>query len=160
MSCLAISMLQVFVPIPLLWFPKAKKLDWFFPFVTLFPPRGKCVVFFFGMSDGLLLPILLGAIVLCCCYLPFQPRVIRSVTSFLDKGLKPWPPIPLPVFSHIVALMHSPLVVQSYCSMSLPSTMILSTLPAARSQEGYKDATLIMQLLRDNLTLWTSEGDN
>lgn len=26
------------------------------------------------------------------------------------------------------------------------------------SEESYKDSTLIMQLLRDNLTLWTSEG--
>ena len=25
--------------------------------------------------------------------------------------------------------------------------------------EFYKDATLIMQLLRDNLTLWTEEGE-
>jgi len=25
------------------------------------------------------------------------------------------------------------------------------------SEESYKDSTLIMQLLRDNLTLWTSE---
>src|SRR6202041_2939652 len=25
------------------------------------------------------------------------------------------------------------------------------------SEEGYKDSTLIMQLLRDNLTLWTSD---
>jgi len=29
----------------------------------------------------------------------------------------------------------------------------LDTLP----EDSYKDATLIMQLLRDNLTLWTSE---
>ena len=29
------------------------------------------------------------------------------------------------------------------------------------SEESYKDSTLIMQLLRDNLTLWTSdEGDS
>ena len=28
------------------------------------------------------------------------------------------------------------------------------------SEESYKDATLIMQLLRDNLTLWTSEADD
>jgi len=29
------------------------------------------------------------------------------------------------------------------------------------SEESYKDSTLIMQLLRDNLTLWTSsESDN
>ena len=32
------------------------------------------------------------------------------------------------------------------------------------NEESYKDSTLIMQLLRDNLTLWTSdvqeEGDN
>lgn len=29
------------------------------------------------------------------------------------------------------------------------------------SEESYKDSTLIMQLLRDNLTLWTSsEADN
>merc|ERR1712193_374648 len=30
------------------------------------------------------------------------------------------------------------------------------------SEDSYKDSTLIMQLLRDNLTLWTSdqEGDN
>lgn len=28
------------------------------------------------------------------------------------------------------------------------------------TEEEYKDATLIMQLLRDNLTLWQSEGDN
>lgn len=31
------------------------------------------------------------------------------------------------------------------------------------SEESYKDSTLIMQLLRDNLTLWTSdqnEGDD
>merc|ERR1712079_318157 len=28
------------------------------------------------------------------------------------------------------------------------------------AEESYKDSTLIMQLLRDNLTLWTSEGDN
>merc|ERR1711879_734707 len=27
------------------------------------------------------------------------------------------------------------------------------------AEESYKDSTLIMQLLRDNLTLWTSEGD-
>merc|ERR1711907_674847 len=26
-------------------------------------------------------------------------------------------------------------------------------------EESYKDSTLIMQLLRDNLTLWTSDGD-
>ena len=26
-------------------------------------------------------------------------------------------------------------------------------------EESYKDSTLIMQLLRDNLTLWTSEGE-
>eukprot|EP00968_Pinguiococcus_pyrenoidosus_P015290 scaffold1402_cov254-Pinguiococcus_pyrenoidosus.AAC.32 len=26
-------------------------------------------------------------------------------------------------------------------------------------EESYKDSTLIMQLLRDNLTLWTSEQD-
>ena len=26
-------------------------------------------------------------------------------------------------------------------------------------EESYKDSTLIMQLLRDNLTLWTSEDD-
>merc|ERR1712070_366348 len=28
------------------------------------------------------------------------------------------------------------------------------------SEESYKDSTLIMQLLRDNLTLWTSESEN
>merc|ERR1711948_6348 len=28
------------------------------------------------------------------------------------------------------------------------------------AEDSYKDSTLIMQLLRDNLTLWTSEGDN
>jgi len=30
------------------------------------------------------------------------------------------------------------------------------------SEDSYKDATLILQLLRDNMTLWTSdiEGDN
>jgi hypothetical protein len=27
-------------------------------------------------------------------------------------------------------------------------------------EDSYKDSTLIMQLLRDNLTLWTSEGQN
>merc|ERR1712083_1025545 len=27
------------------------------------------------------------------------------------------------------------------------------------AEDSYKDSTLIMQLLRDNLTLWTSEGD-
>jgi 14-3-3 protein epsilon len=27
------------------------------------------------------------------------------------------------------------------------------------SEESYKDSTLIMQLLRDNLTLWTSDRD-
>jgi len=27
------------------------------------------------------------------------------------------------------------------------------------SEESYKDSTLIMQLLRDNLTLWTSDMD-
>eukprot|EP01123_Difflugia_compressa_P010069 TRINITY_DN356_c0_g2_i1.p1 TRINITY_DN356_c0_g2~~TRINITY_DN356_c0_g2_i1.p1 ORF type:complete len:278 (-),score=66.14 TRINITY_DN356_c0_g2_i1:254-976(-) len=27
------------------------------------------------------------------------------------------------------------------------------------SEDSYKDSTVIMQLLRDNLTLWTSEGD-
>jgi len=27
-------------------------------------------------------------------------------------------------------------------------------------EESYKDSTLIMQLLRDNLTLWTSETDD
>ena len=28
------------------------------------------------------------------------------------------------------------------------------------SEESYKDSTLIMQLLRDNLTLWTSDNDD
>merc|ERR1712224_850092 len=28
------------------------------------------------------------------------------------------------------------------------------------AEDSYKDSTLIMQLLRDNLTLWTSDGDN
>ena len=28
------------------------------------------------------------------------------------------------------------------------------------SEESYKDSTLIMQLLRDNLTLWTSSESN
>merc|ERR1711956_92836 len=28
------------------------------------------------------------------------------------------------------------------------------------AEESYKDSTLIMQLLRDNLTLWTSEENN
>jgi 14-3-3 protein epsilon len=28
------------------------------------------------------------------------------------------------------------------------------------SEDSYKDSTLIMQLLRDNLTLWTSEDGN
>ena len=27
------------------------------------------------------------------------------------------------------------------------------------NEESYKDSTLIMQLLRDNLTLWTSDTD-
>ena len=27
-------------------------------------------------------------------------------------------------------------------------------------EESYKDSTLIMQLLRDNLTLWTSDDQN
>merc|ERR1712113_864103 len=27
------------------------------------------------------------------------------------------------------------------------------------AEESYKDSTLIMQLLRDNLTLWTSDGE-
>merc|ERR1711981_494177 len=30
----------------------------------------------------------------------------------------------------------------------------------ALEEESYKDATLIMQLLRDNLTLWTSSSDD
>ena len=28
------------------------------------------------------------------------------------------------------------------------------------SEESYKDSTLIMQLLRDNLTLWTSDDND
>ncbi len=32
----------------------------------------------------------------------------------------------------------------------------LDTLP----EESYKDSTLIMQLLRDNLTLWTTEDED
>jgi len=28
------------------------------------------------------------------------------------------------------------------------------------NEDSYKDSTLIMQLLRDNLTLWTSDQDN
>merc|ERR1712100_1006229 len=28
------------------------------------------------------------------------------------------------------------------------------------AEDSYKDSTLIMQLLRDNLTLWTSDGDD
>ena len=29
--------------------------------------------------------------------------------------------------------------------------------PPSQGEESYKDSTLIMQLLRDNLTLWTSD---
>ena len=43
------------------------------------------------------------------------------------------------------------------------TTLIFSSSSSEDEDEYYKDATLIMQLLRDNLTLWTSdmqgEGD-
>lgn len=43
------------------------------------------------------------------------------------------------------------------CFITILIILELDTL----SEESYKDSTLIMQLLRDNLTLWTSsETDN
>ena len=41
----------------------------------------------------------------------------------------------------------------------LKKRLMMQLLNGTLSEESYKDSTLIMQLLRDNLTLWTSDND-
>jgi len=87
----------------------------------------------------------------------------KSATEFASKDLAPTHPIRLGL-----ALNFS---VFNYEILNSPDTAIQLAKQAfddaiseldSLSEDSYKDATLILQLLRDNMTLWTSdiEGDN
>ena len=55
---------------------------------------------------------------------------------------------------------HKKLIISTHISTQAFDSAILEL--DGLNEEGYKDSTLIMQLLRDNLTLWTSDttGDD
>merc|ERR1712048_657389 len=52
----------------------------------------------------------------------------------------------------------APIVVTMALTVSKASVTRMAVLDNV-AEDSYKDSTLIMQLLRDNLTLWTSDGE-
>merc|ERR1712087_147320 len=84
----------------------------------------------------------------------------KVATEFANKDLAPTHPIRLGL-----ALNYSVFLYEVQEKMEDACTLAKSAFDDAIAEldtldeESYKDSTLIMQLLRDNLTLWTSDDN-
>merc|ERR1712032_1032194 len=77
-----------------------------------------------------------------------------------DTGLAPTHPIRLGLALNLSVFYYEILGEQtSACELAKKAFDSAIAELDSLQEESYKDATLIMQLLRDNLTLWTSDGE-
>jgi len=84
----------------------------------------------------------------------------KSASDVADKELQPTHPIRLGLALNFSVFYYEILNSQDRaCQLAKQAFDDAIAQLDTLSEDSYKDATLIMQLLRDNLTLWTSEGE-
>ena len=82
-----------------------------------------------------------------------------KAASELAEGLDPTNPIMLGLALNYSIFMYEQGKVQEACELAKPTFDNAIANLETLDEESYKDSTLIMQLLRDNLTLWTSKEE-
>lgn len=84
----------------------------------------------------------------------------KNATEIANKSLSPTHPIRLGLALNFSVFYYEILnLPDRACQLSKQAFDEAIAQLDTLSEDSYKDATLIMQLLRDNLTLWTSEGE-
>lgn len=94
---------------------------------------------------------------------PFPPFFSRATKVAQSKGLPPTNPIRLGLALNYSVFYYEILNLPAdACSLAKTAFDDAISELDSLQEEQYKDATLIMQLIRDNLTLWTSDqaGDD
>merc|ERR1712000_566965 len=85
----------------------------------------------------------------------------QKATTVADTDLAPTHPIRLGLVLNFSVfyyeIMNEP---ESACKLAKKAFDDAIAELDTLSEDSYKDSTLIMQLLRDNLTLWTSDNDD
>ncbi len=85
----------------------------------------------------------------------------KAANEIANKGMEPTHPIRLGLALNF-SVFYYEIMLQPDKACSLAKQAFDDAIAKLDSldEESYKDATLIMQLLRDNLTLWTSQEDD
>jgi len=84
----------------------------------------------------------------------------QRIAEDQDEGLAPTHPIRLGLALNLSVFYYEILAEQEQaCELAKKAFDSAIAELDSLQEESYKDATLIMQLLRDNLTLWTSDGE-
>lgn len=87
-------------------------------------------------------------------------KTAQNIAEDADEGLPPTHPIRLGLALNLSVFYYEILAEQEQaCELAKKAFDSAIAELDSLQEESYKDATLIMQLLRDNLTLWTSDGE-
>ena len=113
---------------------------------AVWPPR----VAVFPLSARLLLPLFCAQA---------KSKYEKATKVAVDEGLPPTNPIRLGLALNYSVFFYE-ILNEPQAACGLAKTAFDDAISELDSlqEEQYKDATLIMQLIRDNLTLWTSDG--
>ena len=113
---------------------------------AVWPPR----VAVFPLSPRLLLPLFCAQA---------KSKYEKATKVAVDEGLPPTNPIRLGLALNYSVFFYE-ILNEPQAACGLAKTAFDDAISELDSlqEEQYKDATLIMQLIRDNLTLWTSDG--